>query len=375
VVSLALAMMIAACGKDNPTRPQPQVPALSFSLRPAIPLSNLWSTIAVGDFNGDGRVDIAASSSDSLLIYVLLGRGDGSFDPASRIPIPTDATLVPGVVAGDWDDDGRLDLACNGTGTTPTYFLYGNGDGTFAIAPIPGAPNLRQASPSIGDVNGDGIDDYIGLHGDSVSVILGSHGRSSLIRVVTYAPSGASSFAAGTCADFDGNGTLDYAVASSPGGTSNVLVYYGNGDGTFQLPISLTDAGWDEGICSVRRVPAGAGRDIAVAHALGGSVGVHRRSSGTFVPEVTYTTGQYTRDVEAADFNQDGLEDLAVASQSTNSVAILLGHSDGTFAAASYFNAGSQPNWLATADFNGDGLPDIAALGYHAVYVLANTNK
>jgi hypothetical protein len=373
---LGLAALLCSCGKDNPSEPQDQQPgAVSFSLQPAITLSTLWSTLVAGDFDHDGNTDLAASSNDSLLIYVLLGHGDGSFAPPLRVPMPAAATLVPSLTAGDWDDDGKLDIAANCLGTVKTIYLYGRGDGSFDLASMGGTPNLAQ-TPATGDFNGDGIDDYVGQRDDSVAVILGGLARVHT-RVVSYVPPAPmlSGGEEGVAADLDGNGAMDFVVGGNTT-TKHLFVYYGHGDGTFQVPVTPADAGYDLGVCSMRRPGGAIGRDLAVVHSDTKTVGVVRGGSGGFSAEVTYPVGSgVPEDVGAADFNQDGVDDLAVTNYGAGSVAVLLGRSDGSFEAAAQFGAGSPPGRLVTADFNNDGLTDMATVGFDSIRLLLNTSK
>lgn len=378
LAALVLAFAVG-CSEDNPAKPQGATRrTLSFALQPGIPLTSIpHTTITSQDFNKDGVMDLATSSSESALVYVTLGRGDGTFPVPNRIPLPAGSSTALNVVAGDWDKDTSQDIALNTQGlpSMQTIYLFGRGDGSFDLTPIPNVPWMAQSTPAMGDFNGDGIDDYIGQRWDSVAVVLGdpnrAHGR--LLSYVAPGPTG-TGVTGGIAADFDGNGLVDYAIGGLAT-TNHVSVYYGNGDGTVQSPITPADAGWDQGACSIRRPDGLSGRDLAVAHSQAGAVGVLRRVSGTFVAEVTYLAGADPRDVGAGDFDADGIEDLIVASYGNNSAAVLLGRSDGTFDAAVHFNSGNSPYRLDVADLNNDGLPDVALVSLRAIYVLLNTSQ
>lgn len=362
---VTLAALTCACGDDNPVRPSG--PILSFALQPAVPLGSIpWPTIATGDFDHDGNTDLATCSSESALVYVALGRGDGTFQIPRRVPVGG-----VDVTAGDFDHDGNMDLAAGRLGQG-TAFLYGRGDGDFEVVSL-GVPYMEQRTPSANDFDGDGIDDYVGQCRDSVAVVLGNSGRIHT-RIVSYLPPRSGAYGKGVAADLDGDGRADYAVGNLSS-ANHVSVYYGNGDGTFQPQTTPSDAGWDIGICSIRRPGGGVGRDLAIAHNVGDTAGVIRRTTGAFVAEVTYPVGASPADVGAGDFDMNGVEDLAVPSYDDNSVAILLGRTDGTFGHAVPFNAGGSPQCLAISDVNNDGLPDLAVVGLRAFYILLNTNK
>jgi len=133
------------------------------------------TSVAVGDLNGDGIVDLAVSDSSGNQVRVLLGKGDGTFELAGTYP----AGVGPRSVAiADFNGDGRLDLAVADEGTAPNYadgslsVLLGNGDGTFR-SPVQVATGVRPLSVVVGDFNRDGIPD-LALTNYAVSVLLGN---------------------------------------------------------------------------------------------------------------------------------------------------------------------------------------------------------
>ena len=361
---ITLSAITCACGDDNPQKP-PGPGSLSFALQPTIPVgSTLWKSIASGDFNHDGNADLATASSESALVYVVLGHGDGTFETPRRVSVSEN-----GVTAGDFDHDGNLDLA---TSRLDIAFLYGHGDGTFDVTLL-GVHYLDQFTSSVGDFNGDGIDDYVGQYEDSVIVVLGNSSRAHT-RIVSYLPTRVDPYGEGVATDIDGNGHVDYATGNL-GSSNHANVYYGNGDGTFQPRATPPDSGWDMGVCSISRPGGGPGRDLAIAHNIGDKVGVLRWVGGTFAGEVTYPTGTSLTDVGSGDFNLDGREDLVVCGLDTNSIQILRGRTDGTFDGGKPFNVGAEAQSLAVVDVNNDGRLDICVAGFRNMYVLLNTSQ
>src|SRR5216684_1815090 len=183
-------------------------------------------SVAVGDFNGDGKLDLAVANEGSGDVSVLLGNGDGTFQTAVAIATGTNPQSV---AVGDFNGDGNLDLAVanggdfsSGAGSNVTVLL-GNGDGTFQTARAFAVDDIPQ-SVAVGDFNGDGKLDLAvaNLRSGDVSVLLGN-GDGTFQGAVNYAAAGASSIAVG---DFNGDGKLDLAVASG-----SVSVLLGNGDG------------------------------------------------------------------------------------------------------------------------------------------------
>lgn len=177
-------------------------------------------------------------------------------------------------------------------------------------------------------------------------------------------------------ADFNNDGLLDLAVANTALGSGSISILIGNGDGTFQ-PATVIRAGNYPRSIAVADFNRDGKLDLAVANegpAGGGGLCILLgNGDGTFLPPVYLTSGVNPASLAAADFNADGIVDLAVANSEqfqTNppfkagSISVLLGKGDGTFGPASFFSAGTTPIAITVADFNGDGKPDLAAANF-----------
>src|SRR5262249_43047277 len=201
---------------------------------------NVASFVAVGDFNGDGVQDLVVANSgdfDSGNISVLLGNGDGTFQAAVNFGAGNNPSSI---AVGDFNGDGIQDLAVanNSFSSDNVSVLLGNGDGTFQAAVNFGAGN-NPSSIAVGDFNGDGVQDLTVAHGffgsNSVSVLLGSGDGTFQEAVNFVAGDRAFSVAVG---DFNGDGVQDLAVAHGFFGSNSVSVLLGNGDGTFQQGVN-----------------------------------------------------------------------------------------------------------------------------------------
>jgi hypothetical protein len=354
--------------------------------------------MAMGDFNGDGKLDVAVANSYDNTVSILIGNGDGTFRPAVERPVGNNYPGENGpdeIVAGDFNGDGRLDLAVANYNTGTVSILIGNGDGTFR-APVDyslGAYTNPEAI-AVGDFNGDGrLDLAVADEGSgTVSILLGN-GDGTFQPAVSYSTGGPyytinpgvyyTQPDAIVVGDFNGDGKLDLAFADlgsqedvvSPDGSyqyinvqGGISVLLGNGDGTFQPaiydpvePADLLVAGDFTGDGKLDLV---IGREAYDTFAL--LVG---NGDGTFQPPVYEPAGSYpgaAKDrllaITAGEFSGNGRLDLA-ALDSSGTVSILMGNGNGTFQPGADYFVNASVNAIVTGDFNGDGRLDLA-VGY-----------
>ena len=315
--------------------------------------------VAIGDLNGDGHPDVVLAGSGSGQVSVLLGNGDGTFQP----PRTYSSGYAVSVAIGDLNGDGKPDLVvANGEGNSVTVLL-GNGDGTFQPAVSYGSGGVYAVSVAIGDLNGDGHPDLVVANNCSnrwgcgygpVSVLLGN-GDGTFQAAVNYTVGSPQSVAV---EDVNGDGHLDLVVAEQ---TPFVDVLLGNGDGTFQPPVVYSSGGAGGGGSSVAigDVNGDGHPDLVVAGSSGVSV-LLGNGDGTFQAPVTYGSGgDGAGSLAIADVNGDGHPDLVVAN-SLSAVGVLLGNGDGTFQSpVSYSSGGYIASSVAIGDVNGDGKPDL----------------
>ncbi len=275
--------------------------------------------IVAGDFNGDGHLDLAISNSSSNDVSVLLGNGDGTFQPQVTYAVGAGPLAI---VAADFNGDGKLDLAL--TDNNGMAILLGNGDGTFQPASMVAA-GLDGALVA-GDFSGDGrIDLAVSNYGSiAISVLLGN-GDGTFRPAVSYTVG--SDPAGIVAADFNGDGKLDLALTDDNG----VAILLGNGDGTFQ-PASTVATGLEGGLAA-GDFNGDSRIDLAVDNSsFGGDGGVSvllGNGDGTFQPQVSYAVGQFPSSIVAGDFSGDGRTDLVVANAFSNDVSVLLGNGNG----------------------------------------------
>jgi hypothetical protein len=222
-------------------------------------------SMAVGDFNGDGKEDLAVANLSTQNVLILLGDGLGAFTVSHNLSVGLNPRSI---AVSDFNNDGKQDLAVANYGSNNVSILLGNGIGQFSTATNFGA-GTRPESMTVGDFNQD---DY-----------------------------------------------QDLAVANA--GSNNVSVLLGNG-------------------------------------------------AGSFTPQTNYSVGTAPISLAAGDFDGDGKQDLAVANINSNNVSILSGNGMGRFGIASNFPLGGGAHLLAVGDFNGDARQDIAVTRLANVSIL-----
>ena len=355
--------------------------------------------VAGADLNGDGHPDLVVSNyclSNSSCTYgtvdVLLGNGDGTFQ--SAVSYNSGGYYSIAVKVADLNGDGKADLIvaslCNDNSNCDlgsVGVLLGNGDGTFQAASSYSAGGRSAYSAAAADVNGDGkLDvvvgdqcDYSSDCGNGVVAVLLGNGDGTLQTPSTY-NSGGMSLSSVLVKDVNGDGKPDILATdgcvdnSCSGGSVGVLL--GNGNGTFQAPISYNPGGSGSFSMAMADVNGDGKLDLLVANTCltnsncnNGTVGVlFGNGDGTFLPPIAYGTGgSDTFSVALADVNGDGKLDLLVANACNNSsscnngsVGVLLGNGDGTYqAATAYSSGGLYADAVAAGDVNGDGNPDL----------------
>ena len=328
-----------------------------------------WFIIAA-DLNRDGHQDLVVADYTYCvpsIITVLLGNGDGTFQPGAAYAV--DKTPVS-LVAADFNRDGFLDIAAANWCSGDVSVLFGNGDGTLRPTvdyPVAGALSLTSS-----DFNGDGVNDLAVVSGGGDVTLMIGNARGSF-QVLPSFSSGLNLNATGiAAADLNHDGRADLAISNTYGGLQNsgsALVLFGNGDGTFQSPVSY-DSGENSTSVLITDLNQDGVPDLALSTTNSDGVNILLgNGDGSFRSGGQFTAGDGSTGIAAADFNKDGHVDLAVVNNgigttfnsniSPGNVSLLLGKGDGTFQAARNFPGGYRPTTVASADFNGDGKADI----------------
>ena len=330
-------------------------------------------SVAVGDFNGDGMQDLVVANhagSTGHGVWILLGDGAGNFSAATYFEAGGFPTSV---AVGDFNGDGKQDLA---TANLTSAFesdnvsvFLGDGAGIFGV-PANFVVGQNAESIAVGDFNGDGKQDLVVANNASSSphgvwILLGDGAGN--FSPATFFNTGYAVYVA--LGDFNSDGKQDLAVVNNQGtGGSFVAVLLGDGAGGFGAATNF-GVGFQAQSVAVGDFNGDGKQDLAVVNE--GNNGNSNVSvllgdgTGNFSSAGTFDAGYVSRSVAVGDFNGDGKQDLVVANEGSDSVSVLLGDGAGNFSAPNNFSAGVSPVSVAAGDFNSDGMQDLAVANYY----------
>jgi Ca2+-binding RTX toxin-like protein len=269
--------------------------------------------IAAKDFNGDGKLDAAIAHRDSDKVVIELGNGDGTFSPGQTLTVGNQPKAI---AVGDLNGDGKSDLVVANFGSTSVSILLGKGNGEFQSAStVTVGDKIQPYSVSLGDLDGDGNLDIItsNFYADSVTVLLGK-GTGEFRSPTSYSVGNAGVAPTATATgDFNNDNKLDVVVSNLSTSGKNVSVLLGDGEGAFKSRLDLTTSG-------------------------------------------------KSLSIQAADFNGDGDLDIVTPDFSTGLTTVWLGNGNGEFPAQVQSTVGVEPSSVALGDIDNDKKLDLIAI-------------
>jgi hypothetical protein len=347
-------------------------------------------SIASGDFNRDGFIDLAVLNRNDNTVSILFGDGAGGFT-ASPTKLAT-GNIPVAIVAADFNKDGKLDLAVANSADGTLSIYLGGTNGVFSAPSTYSIPGvfLQITTPTslvVGDFDGNGTPDIavaqssilldlIPVNG-VVDIMLGDGAGGFPTANVSQVTVGLNptSIVAGY---FNGGSNLDFAVTNKS--SNNISVILGNGNGTTFTQATGSPISTGNGTAPNSLVAAdinGDGKlDLAATFSSTKNIGLFQgNGAGGFTLLATSpSTGTTPASIVAGDFNADGNVDLAVANSGQTTASLYLGNGDFTFQTPTTPTVATTPIAVASADFNGDGTSDLAIAnnGSNSVSILLN---
>jgi FG-GAP-like repeat len=333
----------------------------------SVPITAYWTatTFSAADVNGDGKVDLVVADSNNNSVDVLLGAGNGTFAPSTAVVLPATAASPDAALGADFNGDGKMDIAVIATGFPHGEVVarLSEGNGKFGppiVSHLSGSAINNNDLAWVADFNGDGKTDLMVMddYSKGFSILLGK-GDGSFGPPIDNPISGTESFSLAV-ADFNGDGKADVAVLVQNSGLDGTLtIYLGKGDGTFQAgaqyavpphAMSAVDVNGDHKI------------DLVLTSFSSSIEVLLGNGDGTFNSPISGPSSTYTYQPVFGDFNQDGKLDIAVGTYS--GIAFLAGNGDGTFQSPVYSNPSMQfCCQFVVGDVTGDGKLDLVTNG------------
>ena len=359
-----LTVLFNSCGETHSSSSK-NIVALSKTVK--IKVGNAPGSAEIGDFNNDGYSDIAVTSETDSSVTILLGNGKGDFMPADKSPFY--AGSIPNDIAvRDFNKDGNMDLAFANHEKQYLTILLGNGKGDFT--PANNSPFQTKGIPhthgiTAGDFNNDGRLDLVtdSWGNDQIEVLFGDNVNLFRTQGVFFKV-GKRPYQRLRAADLNNDGVDDIVTTNTEG--NNVTVLLASGKGGFEevadSPIACGDAPFGIAIGDVN---ADGKPDLAIINSPG-SMAEGRGKNGmtvllgdgkgkfTMINGSPFEAGKIPNRIAIGDVNGDGVNDIVTSDNSSNKIYLFIMNRNGSVISQSSIAVGNQPKGVAIGDLNGD---------------------
>jgi hypothetical protein len=366
-LSISLTLVLGCGDAENICEDGENNPAeLCFNGAGSFAAGERTFSVATGDVNRDGFVDLVTADRDENTVSVFLGQASGLFLRQTPLnvssPPVTDISSQPSsVVLADLNKDGALDIAVASSGENAdinpddvSVFLN-DGSGGFGVPvlhPVGDFPVALIAADFTGDGNLDlATVNTVGLQGETFSLLVNRGNGDFEPQVFSNGSATPASLASG---DLDGDGDLDVAITNSAINQVGILLneggqlFFRNSIPVGSLPTSV----------AIFDVDGDADNDLVVSQLGDNNMVVITNEAAVFTVQPAISTGAKPQSIANGDFNGDGFQDLAVLNQDANQTALFINNKAGSFTKGAAFSVGASPVFVSASDINKDGLSD-----------------
>lgn len=349
---LTAVFLLPACGQNEPA------PDL-FALPIIYKVGKKPAELKARDMNQDGFPDLLVVNSASNTLSYFEAIGDGTFKKSLTMNTGREPVALE---VGDFNGDKIQDVVISNYGDGDLSIILGQKDGIFKRK-----PNIKVGrlpiSVAVGDFNNDEkLDLAVTLRFDKLVILLGIGDGSFKIAEV-YRASGTPSYL--TVGDFNNDKNQDIAVAFNGVQVNFIRIFFGNGDGTFNIPIKVK-GGKQSAFITQYDINIDGKNDLLISSTMNDVIKLFLNDGkGKFRAIQDTAAEKGPQYIVPGNFNGDQIPDLAIANRRDASISILQGRGDGTFIFPHFnYPAGASPRAMVGEDFNDDGLTDLALLLY-----------
>ena len=348
----AATLLLNACGQSR------SVPDI-FALPVTYMVGKKPAALKASDMNNDGFPDILVCNSASNTVNFFEALGDGTFKQSFTMNTGREPVALE---TGDFNGDRIQDIAISNYGDGNLSIVLGQKDGIFKLKTNVKVGRLPIAIAA-GDFNNDEkLDLAVTLRFDKLVILLGK-GDGNFKLAESYKAPGTPAYM--TVGDFNSDKNLDIAIAFNAVRVNFIRIFYGNGDGTLKNPVQI-EGGGQSSFIAQHDVNQDGKIDLISSSTMKDAIKVFLGDArGTFTRAQDAAAEKGPEYIVAGDFTGDRIPDLAVANRRDASVSVLEGRGDGTFIFPHFnYPVGANPRAMTGADFNDDGLTDLAILLY-----------